>query len=1026
MVVDQRNPGFAHLSAPRSQPLTLNQWVRQSVGVEQVRSRLQGNNLHILLEADPCPNADLTLSQLESALAAPTIEPALPADATAIHRVVVHGRVPNTSNPGWTRTFYLNQPASPAAPPAQPTAPAIDLTPELDQQTALRAIAHHLSLHLSSFGIAIKVRSQPHSPTPPLPHSPTPHRLIITCQASYPPNAALLADPIAQRLRELNLQGFQDAIVLGQVSGEAQPEWLLRIDLTPPEQILREWARWGDVQALTRLLNQALQPQQAQLSALLKEVTLHLTCQGQQAALPDQASTIATITPILDALIPQGIQAVAVYGLESAPAAANPATPRWVEWITIPTTEPTLDLAKQGNLETIGFLLTRLLNPDLDAKLATGGIRVQVRQKADVLHVMTDAPTCPEQSVVGSAVARCLQPIQIATIAGVRVYGRRAGQKQPLWSYGVDFVTRPRLVPEVTPEFAASDAYVGDLLTPGGALALRSEFPEPDSWLKTVWEQGVQKLRRSFLASHLFLPLDSEPSSAIVPLEPDATAEPSHYRGAKVALVWATAGLLLTVQGDWILGRLLQPSADSAAKAPASGLPAPSAKSAPSPPSALQPGLALQKQKSPDGTAFSSSGFTRKGPEAIASSSGSLLPASPPQVQSSTIVAQTPSDYPTFNSRQLDEKLMLYRRLLTEHGRPDVLIIGSSRALRGIDPAALQARLAELGYPRATVFNFGINGATAQVADMIVRQMLPQEALPKLILFADGARAFNSGRQDTTYNGIVASQGYRTLAAGKPPIPGTLLSNIQAAKTAITKVDATVTSGVSESPGAANRYQEANQALNKLLGSVSLAYPQRDRLKLMVHDRLVAWLPTSKPGQDLEGTLTLNQLGDTTSPAASAANSPPPVLPNGLEPIDVSGFLSLPNRFNPATYYQKYARVPGDYDSDYESFSLEGKQSEALTNLAQFTQARQIPLVLVNLPLTNEYLDPVRKRYDEQFQQYIFQRSTQLGLTYRDLSQALLTQPDYFSDPSHLNRYGGYEISRRLAQDAMIPWSQIR
>ena len=554
------------------------------------------------------------------------------------------------------------------------------------------------------------------------------------------------------------------------------------------------------------------------------------------------------------------------------------------------------------------------------------------------------------------------------------------------------------------------------LLTPGGALALRSDLAESESWFQVAWENGVQKLRRSLLSSHLFRSLESEPVTAIVPL--DAVAE-SHYRGVKVALVWAAAGILLVVQGDWILGRVLEPVAPFS-KAPASI----------APPTALSPkpvpsSVSLQKQKPGDGAAFSPSGFTRKGAEAITSSSGSsLLQASPPQVQSSTIAAQLPKDYPTFNSRQLDEKLMLYRRLLTERGRPDVLVIGSSRTLRGIDPVALQARLAEQGYPNATVFNFGINGATAQVVDLIVRQMLPQEALPKLIVFADGARAFNSGRVDTTYNSIVASQGYRALAAGRPPIPGTLLGNIQAAKTAIAKVDATATTGVSESPGAGNRYQEANQALNKLLGSVSLSYPQRDRLKLMVHDRLVAWLPVGKAGLDSEATI--GQLGDTTSPAASAANSPPPVLPNGLEPIDVYGFLSLPNRFNPATYYQKYTRVPGEYDSDYESFNLTGKQSEALTNLAQFAQAHQIPLVLINLPLTNEYLDPVRRGYEEQFQQHVFQRSIQLGITYRDLGQVLLTQPDYFSDPSHLNRYGGYEVSRRLAQDALIPWGQIR
>jgi len=45
------------------------------------------------------------------------------------------------------------------------------------------------------------------------------------------------------------------------------------------------------------------------------------------------------------------------------------------------------------------------------------------------------------------------------------------------------------------------------------------------------------------------------------------------------------------------------------------------------------------------------------------------------------------------------------------------------------------------------------------------------------------------------------------------------------------------------------------------------------------------------------------------------------------------------------------------------------------------------------------------------------------GLIFRDLSRLkLLTKPDFFSDPSHLNRYGAYKVSNHLAQDPMIPW----
>ncbi|HEY9909335.1 MAG TPA: hypothetical protein V6D18_17230, partial [Thermosynechococcaceae cyanobacterium] len=957
-------------------------------------------HLHLLLESQPCPDADQTVARLVQAFATTSLEQILPPDVP-VHRVVVYGRVPNRTNPEWTRSFHLQPPASSTPASSTRVNPDPANPGELDQAD-LTAITHHLSATLSSYGIAIKVRR--------LDSLPAASRLVISCEAPYSPNSTLLAEPIAQRLRELELHGFQDAIVLGQVQGEAKPDWFLRIDLTPPEQILREWARWGDVQAITRLLNRALQPQQVHLSALLKETTLHLTCQGLQPALPDQTATIATITPVLDSLIPQGLHSVTVYGVDESLSTS----PLWVDWLTLPTTPPTLELARRGDLEAIAFLLTRLLNPDLDAKLTTGGTRVQIVQKGDVLHVMTDAPTCPQQSVVGPSVARCLQPLQIATIAGVRVYGRRAGQKQPLWSYGADFVPRQRLVPEVTPEFAASAAYVGDLLTPAGALVLRSDLPESASWLRSGWEKGVQHFRQSLLKSRLFAPLDT----SAAPATTETVQHASTDRGALTALVWTTVGVLLIVQVDWILGRVLETAPPAATPqvpvAPVALSPVPSPLSSLSP--APSPTSSLQKQPN-EATPFSSSGFTRKGTE----TAGSMLPASPPQPPASTIAAQVPNDYPTFNSRQLDEKLMLYRRFLTEHGRPDVLIIGSSRALRGIDPVALQAGLADRGYKNATVFNFGINGATAQVADLILRQILPQEALPRLVILADGARAFNGNRIDPTFDGIVASQGYRTLVAGKPPIPGTLLSNVQIAKTT-PKADSLAPGASSPS---ANRYQETERALNHLLESASLSYPRRDRLKTLIHDQLVSWLPVDRAGTAPESAI-VRQFSDTTSPAASAANSPPPVLPNGLEPIDVHGFLALPNRFNPATYYQKYARVPGDYDSDYESFTLEGKQTVALTNLVQFTQSRQIPLVVVGLPLTSAYLDPVRKRYEEQFQQFMVQQATQLKFVYRDLSQEWMTQSDYFSDPSHLNRYGGYKMARRLAEDVMIPWSEIR
>ncbi len=112
--------------------------------------------------------------------------------------------------------------------------------------------------------------------------------------------------------------------MFGQVSGEARPEWLLRVDLTPTSDILRHWARWGDVQAIVRLLDRLLAPVNIHVSAILKDATLHLTCHSSQSAIPDKLSAIATVAPTLESLSPQGIRATTVYGVvEQEPKVRN-------------------------------------------------------------------------------------------------------------------------------------------------------------------------------------------------------------------------------------------------------------------------------------------------------------------------------------------------------------------------------------------------------------------------------------------------------------------------------------------------------------------------------------------------------------------------------------------------------------------------------------------------------------------------------------------------------------------------------
>jgi len=259
------------------------------------------------------------------------------------------------------------------------------------------------------------------SPAPVVESGLPPHpeqRLWIACTAVYSPDPLLIAEPTAQQLRDLNLEGFRDAVLLIQVQGEAQPDWVLRVDLTPPTEMLREWARWGDVAAISRLVNQIVGEQGARVTAELRETTLHLVCApetdcgteadlGAEADLgteqdsiaPDQAKISEPVTALLDTLAPQGIHGLMLYG-----QARGANTPNWSSWVDLPAAEhtafapSTLELAQRGDLPALAFLLNRLLNPDLEWQLRTGGIRIQLLLKDCLLHVMTDPPFVPSNN----------------------------------------------------------------------------------------------------------------------------------------------------------------------------------------------------------------------------------------------------------------------------------------------------------------------------------------------------------------------------------------------------------------------------------------------------------------------------------------------------------------------------------------------------------------------------------------------------------------------------------------------------
>ena len=1213
----------------------LMQWLERAIGLNgvRIRIRLQGNNLHVLCEGNPCPDATMVTTSLLRSLQDEDLTAVLPESWPTLYQILLYGRKLQAKGTAWTERIHLsqldrylahlhevsgeeqtnhlaedgaevvgidratvvsqsdinrpeesiqsdtddlaealqtsaattqldntqldneaseapesslpytaiapdsefdrssdvtpNQESAPLSAEANPQANSADegLSPEpvetateltsqaqaatdtnreqssvseistaaivlsnrsLAKQGQTDAIARYLSETLSDLGIAVDAAARaipyvadaaeadlkpPYTPSDSADNAavgsqitdpPMSRRLWVVCRAPYSPDPLLIAEPVAAKLRDLELSQFKDAAILCQVHGETQPDWVLRVDLTPPGEMLREWARWGDVEAIVRLLNQALAEQDLTVSATLKDVTLHLVCEQKTATtdtgnqekaspIPNKQRAMAAITPLLMTLAPQGILAASIYG-----QVVGQTTPAWLEWLDLPASEhaplmeSALELAQQGDRSALAFLLVRLLNPDLDWRLATGGVRIQLRQKHDLLHIMADAPVCPKQGDVGRAVARCLRELRLPRISGVRIYGRRAGQKRPLWSYGFDFVPRSnRIVPEAVPEFAASDAYVGDLVTQttGGALARLEDIEalnatessaEPENFrhaLTQVAQEAYHTFYRLLLRSQLFVPSDRVPAPS------------SRMLAVKVGLVWSAVGLLMVLQIDWAIGQVLSRRNEETATVtdvlPSNGDVSWIESETETPQTdwdSVEPDTDAQltdgdlPQSHPfhqstqaENNGFNTSGFTQPGTDAIVveddlrdpgpnleSQSGKPLPRGPRRTSAAATarLAAARSRYPSFNSGLLDEKFALYRKRLGESGPPDVLIVGSSRALRGVDPSVLQKSLAAQGYEDLDIFNFGINGATAQVVDLLLRQFLLPDELPKLILWADGARAFNSGRLDITYNGVVASEGYKQLSEEMVQHQADAAqANPNAANAA-----ESANSNPKQKPGdtnlVADSYRRFNHWLEDAVATLSATYDRRDDLKALLQGAWAGVFPDPDAWQsDRLASNEAGLLGEDNLEASSRS-------------IDFNGFLPISERFNIATYYKNHPQVPGAYDADYEAFRIEGKQTEAMQNLLQFLKVKEIPLVFINLPLTQDYLDATRADYEEEFQRFMLEAAIRNQFIFRNLSDLWLTEHDYFSDPSHLNQYGAYAVSQHVAKDPMISWPQ--
>ncbi|MBW4693584.1 MAG: D-alanyl-lipoteichoic acid biosynthesis protein DltD [Lyngbya sp. HA4199-MV5] len=339
----------------------------------------------------------------------------------------------------------------------------------------------------------------------------------------------------------------------------------------------------------------------------------------------------------------------------------------------------------------------------------------------------------------------------------------------------------------------------------------------------------------------------------------------------------------------------------------------------------------------------------------------------------------------SFNSQQFDKQIQRYLRFVSQVGTPDILIVGSSRALQGIDPIVLQQTLAGRGYPNLKIFNLGVNGATAQVVDLLLREVLSTDQLPRLLLWGDGVRAFNSGRADVTYKRAIASQSYQLLTAGlRPTLPPDRSQVVSCTTVSLPALNpGTMRNPTSFAVSSWGLFHPASKhlslyeaPLNRSIGVGSLA--ERENLVLAIQE--------------------------------------------------ATGFQPLSDQFNPESYFQRYPRIQGKYDADYRDFNLNGKQTVAFKNVMQLAQAHQIPVIFVNLPLTQIYLDSTRTLREQQFRTYLQQVTRSHGLRVYDLSQRWLNQKLYFTDPSHLNRHGAAAVAAELGRSLVLPpsWSQER
>lgn len=344
-----------------------------------------------------------------------------------------------------------------------------------------------------------------------------------------------------------------------------------------------------------------------------------------------------------------------------------------------------------------------------------------------------------------------------------------------------------------------------------------------------------------------------------------------------------------------------------------------------------------------------------------------------------TVESNLVSRFPTLGSPILDVQLASYMGYVESVGTPDILIVGSSRSLQGIDPEALSDRLSGQSNREIKVYNFSVNGATAKVVNFIVSELLPGET-PPVIVWGDGSRAFNDGRRDRTWETIVSSPGYQAIQNGARPM-----------------IDVTA-----EVPEAI----EINNMLSEVVEEEDLIEEGLTEESLTDAERLLNRLRDDA-----------TQSAEIVSTETDLRRQPSPLEQLGLNTL---GFSAVGDRFDPRTYYQEFPKVYGQYDGAYSPFTLQGEQTTVLVELTDFLRSQSAQLLFINLPLSDSYLDEFRLYYETQFQRFLQTQGRRHQFEVIDLLSVWQGQPELFADPSHINQDGASAIAAQLATEPSL------